>query len=298
MRVRPQGAQSEIRRLALRLGSGGRGRVGSSPSSLPGVTTALLTPVPLQHLLDGRDVCEREGRVAFGSQAEVLRELDREGGPATRVLIYASHTGVLARPRVSSTASYLRYVESKGGAHPERARVRPSPRRHSGPGPRSRRRATHAIVIATDSTVSHTQFSVTRVSSAPTRPASVSPEARMVTMVATAPAKPTKAKGTSPIRAAQPAAHGRSPPTTPFRGNASSVRMAVQVTAPSQAVTVVNRGPAGGHCPGRPWPWRRPRAAACAPWVPGAPQAWASTGPRNQSRRAGGGSSWATSRRW
>lgn len=87
---------------------------------------ALLTPVPLQHLLDGRDVCEREGRVAFGSQAwQVFRELDREAGPGTRVLIYASHAGVPRRQRVSWTASYLRYVESKGGAHPERARVRP-----------------------------------------------------------------------------------------------------------------------------------------------------------------------------
>ncbi len=90
------------------------------------MTIALLTPVPLQHLVDGREVCAREGRVAFGSQAwEVFRELDREGGPGTRVLIYASHSGVPAKPRVSWTASYLRYVESRGGAHPERARVRP-----------------------------------------------------------------------------------------------------------------------------------------------------------------------------
>jgi len=66
-------------------------------------------------------------------------------------------------------------------------------------------------------------------------------------MVATVPAKPTKAKGTSPIRAAQPAAHGRSPPTTAFRGNASSVRMAVQVTAPSQPRNGCERGRDGGE---------------------------------------------------
>jgi hypothetical protein len=39
--------------------------------------------------------------------------------------IYASHSGVPNRPRVSWTATYLRYVESRGGAHPERSRVRP-----------------------------------------------------------------------------------------------------------------------------------------------------------------------------
>lgn len=93
---------------------------------MPAMPVALLTPVPLQHLLAARDVCARESRVAFGSQAwEVFRELDLEGGPGTPVLLYASHAGVPRTPRVSWTASYLRYVESKGGAHPERARIRP-----------------------------------------------------------------------------------------------------------------------------------------------------------------------------
>jgi hypothetical protein len=90
------------------------------------VSIALLTPVPLQHLVGGREICTREGRVAFGSQAwEVFRELDVQGGAGTRVLIYASHSDVPGRPRVSWTASYLRYVESKGGSHPERTRFRP-----------------------------------------------------------------------------------------------------------------------------------------------------------------------------
>ncbi len=90
------------------------------------VAIALLTPVPLEHLVDGREVCAQEGRVAFGSQAwEVFRELDREGGPGTLVLIYASHSGALGRPRVTWSASYHQYVESRGGAHPERSRIRP-----------------------------------------------------------------------------------------------------------------------------------------------------------------------------
>lgn len=87
---------------------------------------ALLAPVPLIHLEDGVEVCEREGRVAFGSNAwEVFRRLDDEAASRTPVLIYASHAAVTGRPRVTWMASYLRYVESKGGAHPDRSRFRP-----------------------------------------------------------------------------------------------------------------------------------------------------------------------------
>ena len=58
------------------------------------MTVALLTPVPVEHLLDGVEVCRREGKVAFGSQAfETFTRLDDEAGPGTLVLIYASHSG-------------------------------------------------------------------------------------------------------------------------------------------------------------------------------------------------------------
>ena len=87
---------------------------------------ALLTPVPLEHLVDGEAVATSEGRVAFGSQAwELFRELERESGPGTPVLIYASHTGGLPDLRITWSAKFLRYVESRGGAHPDGTRFRP-----------------------------------------------------------------------------------------------------------------------------------------------------------------------------
>ena len=87
---------------------------------------ALLTPVPLEHLVDGEAVAASEGRVAFGSQAwEVFRELERESGSDTPVLIYASHTGGLPNLKVTWRGNFLRYVESRGGAHPDGTRFRP-----------------------------------------------------------------------------------------------------------------------------------------------------------------------------
>jgi hypothetical protein len=87
------------------------------------VTIAILAPVPLEHLEEGRAVCEREGRGAFGSR---LWDLFRDVGPGTSVLIYASHTETrTTAPSVIWTASYLKYMESRGGEHPEGIRVRP-----------------------------------------------------------------------------------------------------------------------------------------------------------------------------
>jgi len=87
---------------------------------------ALFAPVPLEHLEDGGVLCEREGRVAFGSRAwEVFRELDRlrEGSP-TDVYIYASRTPVPLL-HVSWRAVYIGHVESQNGAHPQGMRFRP-----------------------------------------------------------------------------------------------------------------------------------------------------------------------------
>ena len=87
---------------------------------------ALLAPVPLAHLLDGRDVCQREGRVAFGSRAwEVFRKLDAERlSSAVDVYIYASHqTG--RGHETSWSARYVGHCDSVGGAHPAGMRYRP-----------------------------------------------------------------------------------------------------------------------------------------------------------------------------
>lgn len=55
---------------------------------------ALLAPVPLEFLIEGIAVCDRQGKVAFGSRAwEIFRKLDelRNGQPVD-VYIYASHS--------------------------------------------------------------------------------------------------------------------------------------------------------------------------------------------------------------
>ncbi|MGH8272992.1 MAG: hypothetical protein ACRES9_01865 [Gammaproteobacteria bacterium] len=89
---------------------------------------ALLAPVPLEHLESGTGICEREGKVAFGSRAwEVFRELDtlRHGKPIP-ALIYASepasHDGP---PVVAWRAQYIGHAEGKNGAHPAGMRFRP-----------------------------------------------------------------------------------------------------------------------------------------------------------------------------
>ena len=88
---------------------------------------ALLAPVPLEHLLDGAEVTEREGRVAFGSRAwELFRKLDAlRSGLAVDVYIYASHTE--APPHFEATwyGRYIGHVDSINGAHPAGMRYRP-----------------------------------------------------------------------------------------------------------------------------------------------------------------------------
>ncbi len=88
---------------------------------------ALLAPVPLEHLKDGREVSQREGRVAFGSMKyEFFLKLDdlRKGMPID-VYIYASHADGHHDPEVTWRARYLRYVKSDLGAHPDEMKFRP-----------------------------------------------------------------------------------------------------------------------------------------------------------------------------
>lgn len=95
--------------------------------SLVSYDVALLAPVPLEHLKDGSEVCEKEGRVAFGSRAwEVFRKLDvlRSDLPV-EVFIYASHARRAPRLVVSWKALYIGHVESDNGAHPDRMKFRP-----------------------------------------------------------------------------------------------------------------------------------------------------------------------------
>lgn len=87
---------------------------------------ALLAPVPAEHLKSGRDVCGKEGRVAFGSNdgmvfAKLLHLLDSD---PCRALIYGSHGGPTGLPRATWEGIFLGVTSSLGGMHPNPA-VRP-----------------------------------------------------------------------------------------------------------------------------------------------------------------------------
>lgn len=96
--------------------------------TLPAKNVALLAPVPEEHLLDGIDVIQHQGRVAFGSRAwEVFRDLDAlRKGQAVDVYIYASHADPPGPLEASWRGLYVGHVESLGGAHPAGMRFRPS----------------------------------------------------------------------------------------------------------------------------------------------------------------------------
>jgi hypothetical protein len=88
---------------------------------------ALLVPVPLEHLIDGIAVCDRQGKAAFGSRArEIFRQLDKlRNGQPVEVYIYASHAPGRSSFKVSWRGIYLGYVEGIHGAHPQGMQFRP-----------------------------------------------------------------------------------------------------------------------------------------------------------------------------
>lgn len=88
---------------------------------------AILAPVPEEHLLDGKVVCEREGKVAFGSRAfERFRDADKERlGASVEVLIYASDPIGHRRAVATWRGLYLGHVDGRNGAHPDGMRFRP-----------------------------------------------------------------------------------------------------------------------------------------------------------------------------
>lgn len=90
---------------------------------------AILAPVPLEHLQSGKDVCAREGFVAFGSKKwELFRTVDEmRNGNRVPCLLYASHEGVPAPLAFTVTwfGWYIGHVDSIGGAHPDKLKYRP-----------------------------------------------------------------------------------------------------------------------------------------------------------------------------
>jgi hypothetical protein len=88
---------------------------------------AVLAPVPEEHLIDGAEVCVREGKIAYGSRAfEMFVQLDslRAGEPVD-VHIYASHVVRDGPARATWAATYIGFVPSPDGSHPDGPRYRP-----------------------------------------------------------------------------------------------------------------------------------------------------------------------------
>ena len=88
---------------------------------------ALLAPVPLEHLLDAREIVETEGKVAFGSQRfDLFRQLDSErNGLPVDVYIYESRREGHPEGETLWRARYVGREESDLGAHPSGMRFRP-----------------------------------------------------------------------------------------------------------------------------------------------------------------------------
>jgi hypothetical protein len=91
---------------------------------------ALLAPVPLEHLLSGRELLIKKDFVAFGTRKwELLRTIDElRGHGAVPVLIYPSHEEVPAENSfvVSWFGWYVGHVEAPNGKHPSGMEFRPS----------------------------------------------------------------------------------------------------------------------------------------------------------------------------
>lgn len=88
---------------------------------------ALLTPVPLEHLVSGEAVSRREGRVAYGSESGmILSELAAAATDAEcMVVFYASHAVPDGPPRISWRGRFVGLTGAKSGRHPDHDRLRP-----------------------------------------------------------------------------------------------------------------------------------------------------------------------------
>ena len=105
--------------------------LGSQPDS------ALLCPVPAIHLTDALDICQRQGRLAFGTNAtELFLTLDKEGAIGhLQVFIFPSFTGagaasspalsrLLSKPGTARFAGRLVNIEPPHPRGAERGRHR------------------------------------------------------------------------------------------------------------------------------------------------------------------------------
>jgi hypothetical protein len=81
---------------------------------------AILAPILEVHLNDGQDVCQQQGKVAFGSQDwELFREVDKKrGDEAIEVYIYTSSGKSGTYAGIYWHGLYIGHVNSRRGRYP------------------------------------------------------------------------------------------------------------------------------------------------------------------------------------
>src|SRR4051794_2502823 len=88
---------------------------------------AILAPVWLQHLEEGRQICQLHGRVALGTQSlDLFARLDgMRGDRPVDVYIYAAGAKAGGDPAVTWKGKYVGCVEATQGKHPQGDLLRP-----------------------------------------------------------------------------------------------------------------------------------------------------------------------------
>ena len=87
---------------------------------------AVLAPVPLRHLQSGLEVCRREGKVAFGSNAFLFfHDLDNQrAGQPVPVYFYASHYPS-GKPEISWKGIFIGFYNEENIPYTNKNQYRP-----------------------------------------------------------------------------------------------------------------------------------------------------------------------------
>lgn len=81
----------------------------------PMAKIALLTPVPLRHLISGLETCHQSGQVTYGSNAvSRFENFRRSLNPAVTadIYFYASHAGGSHKPMATYKANFIHWVSA------------------------------------------------------------------------------------------------------------------------------------------------------------------------------------------
>ncbi len=116
--------------LSITSGRGDEEPRGLRMNDEPNADVALLTPVPVEHLISGLAICAGQGFVTFGTDAGMtLAEFShRVGNDSTAdILFYASGTPVSGVPKATYRGRFVRYegALANGKAGPSCAAYRP-----------------------------------------------------------------------------------------------------------------------------------------------------------------------------